>query len=871
MQIDQLKVNGVSTPLGYHFDYLTFSWRFQSSEFHEDLKYKIDISKDDCFEEIVFSGVTDSYYNTYTVTSEFLEPRTRYFWRVSVDEVSAISYFETGKMNEPWEADWISYQEPTFESVSFKKSFSVKKEIRAARLYSLGLGLYEVFINKRKVGDEYLAPGYHSYDLIQQYQTYDVTEFLQDSNEVTFLVGNGWYRGRFIFEGGLENIYGDKQKLIAELHILYHDGSTEIIKSDTTWSATTNEIVENSIYDGETIDFSSECQPLTIDMDKENKQLLRERIDLPTCNMESLEPHIFRDTANNLLLDFGQEITGWIEGVLPANKPKVSFKFGEILQDGQFYSANLRTAKQEFVILNNEKDRIIRPRFTFFGFRYVKVEGLTELEAQRFSAKVLHSKMEERFRFTSSHKKLNQLISNIRWSQKDNFLSIPTDCPQRDERMGWTGDITVFANTASYNMETRAFLGHFLKMVELEQEQLNGAVPFFAPFPKVANRDVQNPFLNSAGAAVWGDTATVLPITLFRHFRDLGLLKSHLSMMMNWVDYIYCQDEERGGKRLWDFGFQLGDWLALDLGIPGTVFGATDSALIATIYYYYSASNTAKALKLCNDSRATFYSKLANEIHAALLDTYFIGDELNLIPVTLQSEVELNRQEMGQLFGGIDISTRVDTQTGLSLLLRFGIYPSESARLKLVETLKERMSESDGALTTGFVGTPELPHALLEGDLVLEAFSLLFKETSPSWLFEVNMGATTTWERWDSILPNGKISGIEMNSMNHYAYGAIEDFVIEKIIGINLPDINDNTNTYTISPRYPSQLDFLSGKLETVNGTIAVNWEIQNENVKLRIDVPARTNINLILLNGKRKALRTGTYQFNDVIFRYDS
>ena len=473
--------------------------------------------------------------------------------------------------------------------------------------------------------------------------------------------------------------------------------------------------------------------------------------------------------------------------------------------------------------------------------------------------------MEERFRFTSSHKKLNQLISNIRWSQKDNFLSIPTDCPQRDERMGWTGDITVFANTASYNMETRAFLGHFLKMVELEQEHLNGAVPFFAPFPKVADRDAQNPFLNSAGAAVWGDAATVLPMTLFRHFRDQGLLNSHLSLMMNWVDYIYRQDEERGGKRLWDFGFQLGDWLALDLGIPGTVFGATDSALIATIYYYYSASNTAKALKLCNDSSATFYSKLALEIRTALLTTYFIGDELQLSPVTLQSEVEQNRQEMGRLFGGIDISTRVDTQTGLSLLLRFGIYPSESARLKLVETLKERMSESNGALTTGFVGTPELPHALLESGLVSEAFSLLFKETSPSWLFEVNMGATTTWERWDSILPNGKISGIEMNSMNHYAYGAIEDFIIEKMVGINLPDIEDDTNTYQISPQYTEQLNWLTGRLDTVNGKIEVHWEIQNGIVNLKIDVPTRTRVHLILKNGESMALQTGSYQLNDV------
>ena len=288
-----------------------------------------------------------------------------------------------------------------------------------------------------------------------------------------------------------------------------------------------------------------------------------------------------------MILDFGQEITGWICTELLENKESVRFQFGELLQNGAFYTENLRTAKQEFIIKNGVKGMKLRPHFTFFGFRYVKVEGLSQEEADLVVGQALQSKMDETFEFSSSNSELNQLLSNIRWSQKDNFLSIPTDCPQRDERMGWTGDLTVFANTACYNMETRAFFAHFMENLKLEQGLLDGATPFFAPVPKV--EDAKNPFLTNAGAAVWGDAATFIPFNLYRHFRDKGLLKQYLNLMTDWVDWIYRQDEARGGNRLWDFGWQLGDWLALDTGIKGSVFGATDSALIASAYYHISA------------------------------------------------------------------------------------------------------------------------------------------------------------------------------------------------------------------------------------------------------------------------------------------
>ncbi|MBR7927590.1 family 78 glycoside hydrolase catalytic domain [Aerococcaceae bacterium zg-ZUI334] len=850
MKIHNLKVNGVKEPLGYQYDYLTFSWEFSAEESIDDLEFTIEVSKSSQFEEIVWAEKTDNPFNTLTTSRDFLEPYTCYYWRVSAGNCSQISRFETAKEDESWLGEWISYEEETLPSVNFSKTIQLSKPAQKARLYALGLGLYEIELNGQKVGREYLNPGYHSYDLINQYQTYDITNDLKSDNQLTFIVGNGWYRGRFIFEGGFENIYGDKQKLIAELHVTYTDNSQEVFITDDSWTVTSSIIQDNSIYDGEVIDFSAKEKSLTPMILQDTKNLLTARMDLPVSVMETLTPKIFRDAANNLILDFGQEITGWITGLLPAGKERVTFQFGEILQDGQFYTENLRTAKQTFTLLHNDQDRVIRPHFTFFGFRYVKVEGLTEEEAAHFNAQVLHSEMDETFRFNSSHTKLNQLLSNIRWSQKDNFLSIPTDCPQRDERMGWTGDITVFANTASYNMETRAFLGHFMTNLRLEQKELGGAVPFFAPYPKIAPREGLNPFLTSAGAAVWGDASTVLPLTLYKHFRDKGLLSHHIDAMTDWVDYIYQQDEARGGRRLWDFGWQLGDWLALDSGIKGSVFGATDSALVASVYYYISADYTAKALEILSDSRVNRYQQLAEEIRKAIIETYFVDNKLNLKPVTLQSEVEQIRQGMAKHFGGQEIPTCVDSQTGLSLLLQYKLYPNEAARDDLTQRLANNMVEHDGFLTTGFAGTPALPHALLENGLEKEAFELLFKELAPSWLFEVNMGATTTWERWDSLLPDGKISGIDMNSMNHYAYGAVEDFIIEKLLGINLPEVHDDSAMYMIKPHYTNHLDWVEGSLVTANGEISVRWEKINDAYQTTVTVPVRTNAKFVLKTG---------------------
>lgn len=867
MKIHNLTVNGIKEPLGYSFEYLTFSWDISARNLSRDTLFTVEISKDPSFNTLIISEKTKNLFNKLSINPNFLQPRTRYYWKVSLGDVSASSFFETGKMSENWKANWISYENDAISCVRFYKTLSLpSKRIRNARLYGLGLGLYEVSIDDKKVGNEFLAPGYHSYDLFLQYQTYDVTDYLKTGSEISFLVGNGWYRGRFVFDGGFENLYGDKQKMIAELHIDYEDGSHEVILTDSSWKVENSLVQENSIYDGEVIDYAKDILPLHCIELTDTKSLLQERIDPPIKLLEELRPKIFYDKANQLILDFGQELSGWLCGEIPAGKTEVVFQFGELLQNGVFYNENLRTAKQTVKILNTKEKVDFRPHFTYFGFRYVKVEGLLPNEAEKLVARVIQTDMEDTFEFTSSHSKLNQLMSNIKWSQKDNFVSIPTDCPQRDERMGWTGDIAIFSNTASYNMETRAFLAHYLKNLRLEQQKLNGRIPFFVPYPKVAPFDGINPFLTGSASAVWGDVITILPMNLYKHYRDKALLEANIESMVAWVNTIYEEDEAKGSKRLWHFGMQLGDWLALDSNIPGCVMGATDSVLIASIYYYLSAKNTADALMILADDRADFYLQLSLEIKKAIISTFYKNGELIDKPDTLNSEVEQIRKGMMQAFVGEKIDTRTYTQTGIAMLLRYKIYPDEKAKKYLVKLLKNVMEEAKGFLTTGFAGTPDLPHALLENGLSNQAFELLFKEDAPSWLFEVNMGATTTWERWDSILPNGQISGTEMNSLNHYAYGAVEDFIIEKILGLNLPDVRDEEATYRIEPHYTEHLNWISGKLKTVNGFITVTWRKENKSIEIEVDVPTRTKAKFTMKNGKVLLLHEGRNIIKEVV-----
>lgn len=832
-----MRLNGNCEPIGYFYDHLSFSWDTLGLPEEQIVHQQVIIAEDSSFNQLL--QTIEATTNIVSIPPKFLNPRTRYFWKVicstKTTQIEAISFFETGKMTEVWIGDWLSYTESPLDSVRFHKDFILTKKVKKARLYCCGYGLYEAEINGEKITEEVLLPGYHSYDLLNQYQTYDVTSLLAEKNELSFLTGNGWYKGRFVFEGGYENIYGEKQQIIAELLVEFEDGSTEIIKSDDTWQVETTKIKENSIYDGEIVDFTAKSTSLRLKVLKDGKTLLSERSNPAILKQDVLLPQqIFYDDNKKMIVDFGQIITGWIEGWVDAQT--VCFRFSELLQNNCFYRDNLRTAKQTFSAKVNGRE-YLRPHFTFFSFRYVEIEGISMEQARELKAYTIHSEMEELFHFDSSNPKLNKLVENIKWSQKDNFLDIPTDCPQRDERMGWTGDVSIFANASCYNYQTKSFYENYLRNLALEQNDLSGSVPFFVPFPKIVPHEGINPFLVTNGAAVWADVATILPYQLFRHYKDLGLLKQSIKVMKNWVDYIHQRDIENGNKHLWDFDRQLGDWLALDNGNPNNPIGATDPTLIASIYYYQSVNFLAKSLDVLKSPKTPEYRALAEEIRQAILKKYYQEETLNL---------------------------EKQTQTAISLLLHHGLFPNDAAKGELKKILVKRLAENGNYLNTGFVGTPVLTHALAENGLTEEAYTLLFNEAYPSWFYEVNLGATTIWERWNSLLPDGIISGTEMNSLNHYAYGAVQDFIIEKIIGIRHIFEQKEINTMQLQPTFNSRLKWVKGSLKTPNGLLVVSWRwLDEKTVELEADVPHDFQLIYNQVNGKETILNSGKTVMN--------
>lgn len=833
MKITDLQVNGLTTPLGYDLPYLTFSWRLLDlPKSVSTVQMKVIVATDRGFKNIVMIQATNAWNNQLTESADFLQPMTRYYWQVVSEKGTAESWFETAKLDEPWQAKWLTYEGEPKDSVIFQKQFNCHQPIASARLYLSGFGLYELQINDQLAQHEYLLPGYHSYDLNRYYQTFDVTKLLNTNNTLMVTTGNGWFKGRFVFEGGQENLYGDRQQLIAELHIQFANGHTQVIGTDSTWQTSTSKIQANNIYDGETIDYTRQIKPLNTVLAAPSKVPMQARLDPPVIKKHSLKPlRVFYDDGDQLVIDYGQEITGWVETKLPGDVDRVKFRFSELLQNKRFYIDNLRTAKQEFEVINDGRTHQIRPHFTFFGFRYVAVTGLSMQQAKQVVAYCLQSKMQDTFRFGSSNPKLSKLIENAQWSQCDNSLSIPTDCPQRDERMGWTGDVTLFSNTACYNADTKAFYANYLHNLKLEQSELAGSVPFFVPTPKIPPRKGLNPFLMTNGASTWGDVATVLPINLWHHFKDLGLLAQSLPIMQGWVDYLHQRDVTHGDHHLWDFDQQLGDWLALDNN--GMPIGATDPALIASIYYYRSVTNLVEALQALSKPAST-YEQLARQIKTAIMGTYFENDDCTLKPLT---------------------------QTGLALLLRYHVVPTENARVKLAAQLDQLVEQNGNALDTGFIGTPELLHALVENGFEQRAFSLLMREETPSWLFEVNQGATTIWERWNSILPDGTISGTEMNSLNHYANGSVEDFVIEKMLGYHLPTADGQ---FLVTPVYTDVVNAIEGHWQTPNGEFYLNLsDTTSPDWQVTVTVPSRSTAKLMTPDQKELLLKSGSWIIN--------
>jgi len=836
MNIQKLRTNHLGNPLGYLLDTLSLSW-IVSGKNEPGMETKVVIAADEAFEEVLFESGWLEEINALDFQPEItLQPQTRYYWKVLVqtaDELLAESepaWFETAKQPGSWAAQWITPGEEQEEQPILKKQFVIEKEVMAARLYICGLGLYEFEVNGQRTHDEYLLPGYHAYDFWQQYQTFDVTDSLKSGgNALGILLGDGWYKGRFGFDGGYTNLYGEQLKLIAELSIAYADGTTETIASDDSWLTKPGPVLNSSIYDGEVYDARKEVTDWSVYTEElagwrqvavlpDATDKLSARLSPALKYVESLVPEVIQSPAGETILDFKQNMVGWIafKTQAPAGT-EVGYEVGEELQDGNFYNDNLRTAEAKFTYISDGSERVVRPHFSFYGFRYARLIGFDQaVNPADFIGHVIHSDLEVTGKIETANPKVNQLIKNALWGQKGNFLDVPTDCPQRDERMGWTGDAQIFARTASYNMYTPAFYRKFMHDLRLEQEQLDGSIPFVVPMlkPKDANAFMGH------GAAAWSDAATVIPWVMYEQHGDLSLLREQYATMVDWVEYVHREDECTGSKRLWTTGFQFGDWLALDGKNPHAPIGGTDPKLVASVYYYYSTTLTAKAAAaLGNQADAEKYTALAEAIKAAL-----------------QAEFLTPKGRLA-----------VNTQTAYVLFLYFDLIPKESLS-RVIADFEAKLLEDDVHLKTGFVGTPYLCEALTKSGLTELAYSILLNEDYPSWLYAVNLGATTIWERWNSVLPDGKISGTDMNSLNHYAYGSIVEWIYRSVLGIQADPLHAGYRHFYLKPAPSAQLGAASGEYDSSSGKIKSAWRIlEDGQLHFAFEVPTQSTATIEL------------------------
>lgn len=850
MRIGNLRTNHVVNPLGFEFDRLCLSWVTETGDSLSAFQTaaRVEIAADLGFETILFDSGKSHEIDSLAYTPDIqLKPRTRYYWRVTVwgdsgdEATSEAAWFETAKMEEPWQGKWITPNMDKEIHPLIRKDFILPEGIKSARAYICGVGLYDVEINGKRIGEEYFSPGYNAYDFWLQYQTYDVSDLLiSGENTIGAMLGNGWYKGRFGFEGGYHELYGSEFAFIAEIIVTLKDGATFVIATDEDWKCAPAPVIFSGIYDGEVYDANQECKNwtlpgfddrswTTVRRTEINTEKFMARKNLPIKIMEERKPiEILHTPAGETVLDFGQVMTGWVRFKTDAPRgAKLQLQYGELLQNGNFYRENLRLAKAEHIYISDGSIREVQPHFTFYGFRYVKLTGFAgEISLDDFIGCVIYSDLEETGAIETSNPLVNRLFLNAMWGQKGNFLDVPTDCPQRDERMGWTGDAQVFAPTACYNMYSPAFYQKYMFDLHEEQKRLGGSVPFTVPVVKPKDG---HGFISGSGSAAWGDAATVIPWTLYTYYGDKELLRQQFDAMSDWVDFIKKEDNESGANRLWKVGFHFGDWLALDGKDPQSPMGGTDSYYIASAYYCYSAQLVAKAAKVLGKTEeAEQYAQLAAEIKEAMIKEYFTPNGRSAI----------------------------NTQTAMIVALYMNLIP-ESFRPRVIEDLKAKLREDKIHLTTGFVGTPYFCNVLSENGANDYAYTLLLNDDFPSWLYEVKLGATTIWERWNSVLPDGTISGTGMNSLNHYAYGSIAEWMYRYMCGINPVEDAPGFRKIQLSPKPYGKLTYAKAAFSSPSGLIESGWKLNEDgSLTFTFTVPFNTTAKAVLPDASLKNIK---------------
>ncbi len=757
-----------------------------------------------------------------------LQSGVKYSWQVrawdnngKASKWSQPAFFQMGLLQQSdWKAKWIvpGYTEDSVSRPSplMRKEFKLTKKIVSAMAYITAHGMYEASINGRRVGEVYLTPGWTSYTKRLQYQVYDVTGMMKTGmNAIGVMLGNGWYRGVIGFNNNI-NFFGSDIALLCQLEITYDDGSKEIIASDNSWKSSTGGILYSEIYGGEIfdarLDKSGWNSPGYNDGDWSSVKEVNYpmKVIIATRN-ESVKQHevftpvkIFKTPSGEQVIDFGQNLVGWVQVRIKGNPgDKIILSHAEVLdKEGNFYTENLRAAKaQNTYILKGGEEEFFEPHFTWQGFRYLKIEGYKgEIKPGTFTAVALYSDMKPTGTFTTSNPLINQLQHNIQWGQKGNFLDVPTDCPQRDERLGWTGDAQVFSRTAAFNMNVNSFFAKWLQ--DLEADQVDGKVPHV--IPNVLNkRDV-----NSCG---WADVATIIPWNMYLVYGDEKLLKDQYASMKAFVESVRGVSKDN----MWNSGFHFGDWLFYQPTDDRDGRSAvTDKYLIAQCFYAHSTQLLVKAAEVLGYTEdAAFYGNLLKKIKLAFINEYMTPS--------------------GRLISG--------TQTAYVLALEFDMLPLD-LRHKSAERLAENISSYGDHLTTGFLGTPYLCHVLTRFGYTDLAYRLLNQETYPSWLYPVKSGATTIWERWDGIKPDGTFQNAGMNSFNHYAYGAIGDWMYRVMAGIDTYEDGVGYKHSIIKPHIGGGFTYVSASLETYYGTLSSEWKLERDKLTFNVEIPANTS-----------------------------
>ncbi len=832
MNVTRLRTDYMESPIGFDFDRPTLNW-ITEADGKDKLQsaYRIQVALDEAFDGILLDTgkVMSGQSVGYRLALKPL-PKTRFFWRVMIwDEAdqespfSEAASFETGRMGETWRGDWIGWDQ-AFPQL--RKGFAIDKPVKRARAYACGVGLYRLFVNGRPASGELLTPGINAYDQWLQYQTYDLTALLnQGGNAIGAWLGNGYYKGRVNWPSipYRTEIYGNTLAFICELDIEYEDGSRETIVSDESWKAARSPYLRAEIYDGEVFDarlldpdWSSggfddsawaHAQVIAL-----SKELLHARKSVPVAVQEVRDAKLIVTPKGETVLDFGQNFAGHVRFTTDAPAgTQIHLQFGEALgPDGNFYRDNMRTALAELIYIADGRKAEYAANFTFYGFRYARVTGLEKVNPEDFKGEVIYSKMERSGWFECDDERVNKLFDNAMWSQKGNFVDVPTDCPQRDERMGWTGDAQVFCPTAVMNMQCDAFYRKYLYDLKLEQQK-SGYVPVVVPFILRGTELWQFPTTG------WGDAAVLMPWDLYLYYGDKAVLEDQYESMKDWVDYMRAQDAE--GKDLYE-GFHLGDWLAQDTKDPDNLFGLTPTSLVATAYYAWSAEYVAKAAKaLGKEQDESHYRALSERIKAAF------------------------RREF------VSPSGRVvaETQTAYLLALNMNLL-TQAQKPVAIKCLAERIVQDRVKLTTGFIGTPYLCPVLSEADLNEYAYSLLLSSECPSWLYEVEMGATTIWERWNSVREDGSFGPVSMNSLNHYAFGAVVEWLYRYACGINPVEHAPGFKHALIRPLVNDQLSRAKARVATPYGEIESGWKLmENGMIEVAVRIPFNARATIVL------------------------